>query len=126
MAGGFAYTPASGMILHAGAGQTLSATFTPTDTINYSPVTVTRKLDVSPVAPTITANDETKVAGDPIPALSASYAGFVNGDGPACLAHPVVLSTSARANSPAGSYAIVASAASSPDHAIRSSRARSR
>ena len=36
VAGTFVYTPASGTVLNAGAGQTLSVTFTPTDTANYT------------------------------------------------------------------------------------------
>ena len=38
VAGTFVYTPAAGTILHAG-NQTLSVTFTPTDTTDYSPIT---------------------------------------------------------------------------------------
>src|SRR6185295_13960507 len=37
VAGTFAYTPAAGTILPLGAGQTLSVTFTPTDSVNYLP-----------------------------------------------------------------------------------------
>ena len=37
--GTFAYTPAAGTVLNAGAGQTLSVTFTPTDTANYTSAT---------------------------------------------------------------------------------------
>src|SRR4051794_17523249 len=39
--GTFAYTPASGAILNAGAAQTLSVTFTPTDAVNYTSTTKT-------------------------------------------------------------------------------------
>ena len=39
--GSFVYTPAAGTVLSAGAGQTLSVTFTPTDTADYNPVTTT-------------------------------------------------------------------------------------
>ena len=38
VAGTFVYTPAAGTILHVGS-QTLSVTFTPTDTTDYSPIT---------------------------------------------------------------------------------------
>src|SRR4029077_17963143 len=34
--GTFVYTPATGAVLNAGAGQTLSVTFTPTDATNYT------------------------------------------------------------------------------------------
>ena len=32
----FVYTPVAGTVLNAGAGQTLSVTFTPTDAANYT------------------------------------------------------------------------------------------
>src|SRR5581483_3357279 len=35
VAGTFTYTPAAGTVLNAGDGQSLSATFTPSDTTNY-------------------------------------------------------------------------------------------
>ena len=37
--GTFVYTPAAGTVLPAGAGQTLSVTFTPTDPSNYTTAT---------------------------------------------------------------------------------------
>ena len=37
--GTFVYTPAAGTVLNAGAAHALSVTFTPTDTVNYSPAT---------------------------------------------------------------------------------------
>ncbi len=46
VAGTFVYTPASGTVLSSGAGQTLSVTFTPTDTANYN----------TPAATTVTIN----------------------------------------------------------------------
>ena len=44
--GTFVYTPAAGTVLTAGAGQTLSVTFTPTDTADYNPVTTTATINV--------------------------------------------------------------------------------
>src|SRR5205823_3390926 len=51
--GAFVYTPALGSVPTAGTN-TLSATFTPTDTANYSTVTKTVSLTVSQAAPVIT------------------------------------------------------------------------
>jgi uncharacterized protein YjdB len=54
VAGGFSYNPASGTILSLGT-QTLTATFTPTDTVNYDSATTTVSLGVvagTPGAPT--------------------------------------------------------------------------
>jgi hypothetical protein len=52
VAGNFAYTPASGTVLGAGK-QTLSVTFTPTDTADYNTVTATVTLTVNQATPTI-------------------------------------------------------------------------
>ena len=51
--GAFAYTPASGTVLAAGS-QTLSVTFTPTNTASYSTVTASVPLTVNDAAPAIT------------------------------------------------------------------------
>src|SRR6202007_1784500 len=51
--GSFVYTPAAGSIPTAGT-DTLSVTFTPTDTTNYTTATATVQLMVSQATPTIT------------------------------------------------------------------------
>ena len=53
VAGTFVYTPAAGTTLKAGK-QTLSATFTPTNTKTYSAATASVQLSVNQAAPTIT------------------------------------------------------------------------
>ncbi len=83
-------------------------------TIRY----VNGTLTVTPAPLTITADNETMTQGGAVPTLTASYAGFVNGDGPSVLNPPVRLSTTATKSSAAGKYAITASAAASPDYAI--------
>ena len=50
----FVYTPASGTVLHAGNNQTLSVTFTPTDTTDYTTATQTTTINVTQATPTIT------------------------------------------------------------------------
>lgn len=52
VAGTFAYTPASGTVLGAGQ-QTLSVTFTPTDTTDYTTATASVTLTVNPAVPGI-------------------------------------------------------------------------
>jgi hypothetical protein len=52
VAGNFAYTPASGTVLGVGK-QTLSVTFTPTDTADYNTATATVTLTVNQATPTI-------------------------------------------------------------------------
>jgi regulation of enolase protein 1 (concanavalin A-like superfamily) len=51
-AGAFAYTPAAGTVLGAGT-QTLSATFTPTDTTDYTTATQTVQLTVNQASTTV-------------------------------------------------------------------------
>jgi sugar lactone lactonase YvrE len=55
VAGSFVYTPAAGTVLTAGS-QTLSVTFTPTDTTDYSTATTSVKLAVNKVAPAVGVN----------------------------------------------------------------------
>ena len=58
VAGTFVYTPAAGTVLNPGAGQTLSVTFTPTDTANYnsqSATTTITVIDTTPPDTTFTA-----------------------------------------------------------------------
>ena len=50
--GTFAYAPAAGTLLSAGHGQSLSVTFTPTDTIDYPTVTKTAMINVQQAAAT--------------------------------------------------------------------------
>ncbi len=52
LAGTFSYTPAAGMVLGSGT-QTLSVTFTPTDTTDYNDATATVQLVVNKATPTI-------------------------------------------------------------------------
>ena len=54
LAGTFAYTPAAGTVLGTGKGQTLSTTFTPTDTTDYTSPTATATINVAQATPTIT------------------------------------------------------------------------
>ena len=46
--GSFVYTPAAGTVLGVGAGQTLSTTFTPTDTTDYTIATKSVTINVTP------------------------------------------------------------------------------
>jgi len=116
--GTFSYTPPLGTVLNAGSGQTLSVTFTPSNTTSFLPVTATVALNVSPAPLTITANDTNKVYGAALPIFTASYSGFVNGDTASSLTTPVTLGSSATASSPIGTYTITASGAVETNYAI--------
>ncbi len=83
-------------------------------TIGYQPGT----LSVTPVGLTITAADKTKLYGAALPTLTASYAGFVNGDTAASLTTQPVLSTTATAASHVNSYPITAGGAVDADYTI--------
>jgi hypothetical protein len=85
---------------------------------NYSFNLVGGDLSITPAPLTITANDAAKVYGAPLPALTATYSGWVNGDSSASLGTVPTLCTSASAASQVGSYAITASGAASSDYAI--------
>jgi hypothetical protein len=52
--GTFVYNPAAGVVLNAGANQTLSVTFTPTDTTNYSTATASVQVTVNKATATVT------------------------------------------------------------------------
>jgi gliding motility-associated-like protein len=54
VAGGFAYNPQSGTVLNAGANQAISATFTPTDLVNYNTVVANRTITVNKATPLVT------------------------------------------------------------------------
>jgi hypothetical protein len=85
-------------------------------TISY----VAGTLSITPVPLTITADSKTKPYGAAVPALTASYSGFVNGDTAANLTTQPTLSTSVTAASHvSGSpYSITASGAADSDYTI--------
>jgi MBG domain (YGX type) len=85
---------------------------------NYSIAYGTGSLKVKPAPLTIIADNKTMSFGGAIPALTASYFGFVNGTTPASLATAVQLSTSVTNNSQAGAYPITIVGGSSPDYSI--------
>jgi YD repeat-containing protein len=100
-AGALTYTPASGTMLNAGLGQTLtvSAAATP----NYDPATRSVTLDVRRATLSLTADAKSKVYGAPLPALTGTLTGVVNND-------PITPSyaTIATQQSGAGTYPITA------------------
>jgi len=107
--GTFAYTPASGTVLSAGANQTLSVTFMPTDTSDYNTANGSVSLTVNKAALLVSANNVNKSVGAANPTLTFSYSGFVNGESAALLSGSPSLSTTATISSPAGNYPITVS-----------------
>jgi Bacterial Ig-like domain (group 3) len=78
--GTFAYTPAAGAVLSAGENQTLSVTFTPTDSTDYSDATGTALINVDQVTTTITwTNPANIVYGTPLTATQLDATASVPG-----------------------------------------------
>jgi subtilisin-like proprotein convertase family protein len=116
--GTFTYTPAAGTVLDAGLGQTLSVTFTPSNSAIFLPITTNVTINVTPAPLTITAGNASKVYGAALPSFTASYSGFVNGDTAASLTTPVTLGTAATASSQVGAYTITTSGAVDANYTI--------
>jgi hypothetical protein len=85
---------------------------------NYAITYVDGSLTVIAAAVTITANSTTMLAGQRVPALTASFSGLGSGGTTPSLSLQPTLSTTASSASPAGVYPIVVSGASSPDYSI--------
>jgi hypothetical protein len=85
---------------------------------NYTFTLVNGVLNVTAVSLTISADSISKVYGASMPALTASYSGFVNSDTAARLASSPSLTTAATASSHVGTYSIIASGAADPDYTI--------
>ena len=93
-------------------------TFTPNDTLSYGPTTAAVTINVLRAPLTITGVNAGKVYGAAVPALAASYGGFVNGDTAASLDTPVSLGTTATAASSVGSYVVNASGAADANYVL--------
>jgi hypothetical protein len=91
---------------------------TPADPADYTLARASVVLAVEPAPLSITAVDRTKPYGAPLPPLAATYAGFVNGEGPAVLTGTLSCGTTATATSPVGAYPITCSGLSSSSYAI--------
>jgi len=101
VAGSFAYAPTNGVVLTAGL-HTLSAVFTPTDTVHYSSETNTVSLLVLPAALTISANSTARLFGTTNPVFTGTITGLTNGDNISA-----TYTCSAAFTSPYGTYPIV-------------------
>lgn len=85
---------------------------------NYLITHVDGMLTVTPAALTITADNKSKLYGAALPALSASYSGFVNGDTAGSLTTPPSLTTTATVASSVGTYSITATGAVAANYTI--------
>ncbi len=99
VAGSFAYSPASGTVLNAGS-QTLSVTFTPTDTTDYNTATAHVTLQVNPKSVTFT-----------ISPVSFTYNGSVQGPTiTPSVSGATYTTTGTTSATTAGSYSVTATA----------------
>jgi type VI protein secretion system component Hcp len=76
----------------------------------------TLTVDKAPL--TVTADDKTKIQGQANPPFTASYSGFVLGQGPGVLGGRLTFRTTAKASSPPGTYPITPSGLTSANYAI--------
>jgi len=118
-AGTFAYQPAAGARLNAGA-QTLTATFTPADGAQFDVGTVTVPLTVDKAVLTVSGPVLTREFGAANPALLPAYGGFAAGDTVANLTGAPSLTVAATTASQPGSYPISVTAGSlaSPNYSF--------
>jgi len=85
---------------------------------NYTFTYVPGSITINKVALSIAAVAKTKAYGAAIPALTLAYTGFTAGDNASKLTTQPKITTTATANSPAGSYPITVSGATSPNYNI--------
>jgi hypothetical protein len=86
---------------------------------NYTVSTVASTAGViNPAMLTVTADNKSKMCGQPNPPLTASYNGFVNGESTNVLTSLVTLATTATTSSGAGTYPITASGAAAANYTI--------
>ena len=68
VAGTFVYTPAAGTVLYGGNGQTLSVSFTPTDSTDYTTASATATINVLPESGKPVSHTRTVLTAKPRPA----------------------------------------------------------
>lgn len=80
---------------------------------NYDSGSAAATLVINAVALTVSADDKSKIAGDANPPLTATLSGLVGGD-----SFAPVISTTATAGSPVGTYPIAVTPFTSPNCSI--------
>ena len=83
---------------------------------SYYPFDRSYTLTVNKASLTITANDVSRAYGEENPPLTVSYSGFVNGEDESVLITKPTVTTTATADSPAGTYPIIASGATAANY----------
>jgi sugar lactone lactonase YvrE len=118
-----AVNPAVAQITNGASGSTLHILAADTTTIAVSqagstgpPVTALLTITQAPL--TITANDTSKLQGDPNPPLTVSYSGFVYDETQSNLTGEPTVVTTAITSSPLGAYPITVSSAATGNYVI--------
>jgi len=104
----------------AGGPYTISATLAPASVLgNYNVSYNTAAFSINPATLTITAGSTTFAYGSTVPAVTASYAGFVNGDTTASLTTPPTCTiTGVPSGNPVGTYPTNCAGAVDQNYAI--------
>jgi sugar lactone lactonase YvrE len=107
--GTFVYSPPAGTVLGAGS-QALSVSFTPADSTDYKPSSGGAVLQVNPLGLTVSAVSAYGTYGQPLPPLTYTISGFVNGDTQSSATSGVPSEgTAASSTSAPGAYPLVIS-----------------
>ena len=106
--GSFAYTPAAGTVLGAGAHQALRVAFTPTDSVDYNSASATAHINVARASLTVTANNLSKPYGATLTFAGTEFtsSGLIAGDSVSSVS---LGSAGAPSSAAVGGYPIVAS-----------------
>lgn len=116
IAGTYTYNPPGGTLLGVGS-HTLSLTFVPVDSTDYTEATATVTLVVQPALLNVIAPSVVRQYGQANPALnSVTFNGFVNGDTASSLGGTLVCSSAATPASGVGSYSILCSGLTSGNY----------
>jgi hypothetical protein len=83
---------------------------------NYTFTYQTGSMTIEPAPLIVTADNNSMPMGGPLPTLTVSYAGFVNGENASNLTTAPTITTTATSASPAGVYPITASGAADPNY----------
>ncbi len=99
--GSFTYSPTNGTLLNSGSNS-LSVIFTPNDTLDYTSLTDTVNLVVTPASLTVTADSFDRPFGAANPSFTGTISGLTNEDN-----ITATYSCSANSSSPVGTYPII-------------------
>jgi YVTN family beta-propeller protein len=118
LASGSTYTANCATSSLSAGSHTISASYSGDGSSPASSGSLATGQTVSPAPLTITASSGSMAYDGTPPAITASYSGFVNGDGPGSLSTAPACSTTATSSSPVGSYSSSCSGGADPNYAI--------